>query len=274
MDKKILKDLKAAWKVAYPMDEAIDLNAHRITIDEWENLPIIEIAIPTDIKNLGLKLKAGYEDYLGYLNKIGGAGYWVSLAEHIKKFEDISNQNLSKLHHDLEIKEVQFFDDVVMSLDINLDTKYKFGVLEAVKKILLENNRVPKELNDSEIRGAVMCAIALNEIIKASEMMSQNRTNEAFDYVDNANSVALWLTENFLNNEHSNERRHAGLRRVANDPKEAAMLMIEKEHSNLKPHQKTYGYKTQFAKDMQEKFPVIESLVSIERRIRKLTNKK
>jgi len=61
----------------------------------------------------------------------------------------------------------------------------------------------------------------------------------------------------------------AGDARVANDPKEEAMLKIEGEHDALKPHQKTWGYLAQFARAMQEKYPIIESTTSIERRIRK-----
>lgn len=65
----------------------------------------------------------------------------------------------------------------------------------------------------------------------------------------------------------------AAVARLQKDPKEIAMQQIEKEHQALKSHQRTRGYLAPFARAMQEKYPVIESATSIERRIRKLRAK-
>lgn len=64
--------------------------------------------------------------------------------------------------------------------------------------------------------------------------------------------------------------RKNALKRLAKDPKEAAMQKIEQEHEALKPHQKTRGYLAPFARDMQKKYSsVLDSPVAIERRIRR-----
>ena len=73
----------------------------------------------------------------------------------------------------------------------------------------------------------------------------------------------------------SKKARENALKRVEKDPKEAAMQKIEAEHEALKPNEKTNGYLAPFARAMQVKYShVLDSPVSIERRIRKLKKSK
>lgn len=77
-----------------------------------------------------------------------------------------------------------------------------------------------------------------------------------------------------IKNAISESKRKAALARIERDPKEVAMQKIEAEHEALKPHQKTKGYLAPFAREMQEKYQILQSTAAIERRIRKLRKSK
>lgn len=77
-----------------------------------------------------------------------------------------------------------------------------------------------------------------------------------------------------IKNAISESKRKAALARIERDPKEVAMQKIEAEHEALKPYQKTKGYLAPFAREMQEKYQILQSTAAIERRIRKLRKSK
>lgn len=125
-------------------------------------------------------------------------------------------------------------------------------------------------------------ALAIHYLLESQREKKQR--DLAWEAALNAGSLlaqaeVLWSAKHsnakeIIKNAISESKRKAAFARVIKDPKEAAMRAIEVEHEALKPHQKTKGYLAPFAREMQEKYPILQSTAAIERRIRKLKKSK
>lgn len=125
-----------------------------------------------------------------------------------------------------------------------------------------------------EAMDAVSYAEHLREkdwLISYSEVVKEKALNEALN--EQAKQNLVWrelLNERYkksIKEQKSSFARQGASARLANNPIEQAKNEIKKEYNNRKSQFKRRGYSAEFAREMQDKYPVITSIKTIERLI-------
>ena len=125
-----------------------------------------------------------------------------------------------------------------------------------------------------EAMDAVSYAEHLREkdwLISYSEVVKEKALNEALN--EQAKQNSTWreqLDQDFkklIKEQKSSFAKQGSSARLANDPIQLAKAEIEKEYNKRKSQFKRHGYSAQFARDMQDKYPVIKSIKTIEKLI-------
>lgn len=161
----------------------------------------------------------------------------------------------------------------IISVEQRVDGIKKWNLsyeeLVNVVAVLISDNSAELEIERLTTHiNSLMLALS---ILKLTLKKGHGAVGEALleDLAESENAVAkaLLSMQKYQKTKHAT---HAAMQRVKNSPKDKALKEIEVQYENTKSSFKRRGFSKQFARDMHQKYPIFDDVVTIERLVTKL----